>query len=93
MDLLDFMAHTDSWWFRLGPRKEGEDWAEVLDEFKAAVPYSERGYYPEQNHLWGVHINDANRAALIDIFDNAKLCIEIIENSPRLPGFGEEEAR
>ena len=90
MDLLDFSAAGESWLFRLGSEKEGEVWLEVLGELKAAIPATQRSYWPDKNHLWGVLMTDHNRAALIDIFDNAKLCIEIIENSPRLPGFGEE---
>ena len=87
MDLLDF-SETDYWWhFRLGPAKEGEVWMEIFLKFKAAIPPAYRSYIPHNNHLWGCVKTPENRAALIDIFGNAKLCIETLEMSQRLPGF------
>jgi hypothetical protein len=91
MDLKDFHHWDNRWWFRLGPEKEGESWMGILEEFKAGIPRIQRFYLPNMNHLWGVLETPENRATLIDLFDNARLCIEIVENSPRLPGFGEEE--
>lgn len=86
MDLLDFRESNGLWLFRLGPEKEGEVWGAVLREFKAAVAVYQRRYWRDRNHQWGVCITEENRAALIDIFDNARLCIETLENSMRLPG-------
>lgn len=87
MDLLDFQEADNYWWFRLGPEKEGEVWMEVLQEFKHAIPLNERAYQRQKRHLWGCLKTPQNREALIDIFDNAKLCIEILEMSRKLPGF------
>jgi len=87
MDLLDFTETENCWHFKLGPAKEGEIWMEILLEFKAAIPARQRIYSPKRDHRWGCLKTPKNRAALIDIFDNAKHCIETLELSRKLPGF------
>jgi len=84
MKCLDFHEDKGWWKFRFGG---GDDFFEALDSLKLAVPFPERRYYPEQNHLWAVLKTDENRETLIDVFANGKQCIEIVEKSPRLPGF------
>ena len=61
-----------------------EDFADTLDQFKAAIDMHERRPTPENAWLWEVDATPANRTSLGHIFDNFEECYEIARSQLRL---------
>ena len=50
------------------------------------IPYEEREYDPEENHLWRVKASEENLRLLCLAFDNFRDCYDLAKRQMSLPG-------
>ena len=78
--MRDFRSGAKTYLFNISVNEAaGESFADTLQRFKKGVPLEWRKWH-EDRKLWEVLAHPLVEAALVDLFENGRSCLELVKS-------------